>query len=73
MLAVSHTVTEIDGGPGVGEVYRLRAMMFDTPPEQLVAVLVSWAIGLAVLYLVIRLAVRHAIADADRRRARTRD
>ncbi|MEV4199437.1 hypothetical protein [Micromonospora globbae] len=47
-------------------------MMFDTPPEQLAAGLVSWAIGLAVLYLVIRLAVRHAIADADRRRARTR-
>ncbi|MGN9810806.1 hypothetical protein ACTMSW_15770 [Micromonospora sp. BQ11] len=47
-------------------------MMLDTSPEQLVAVLVSWAIGLAILYLVIRLAVRHAIADADRRRAETR-
>ncbi|MFG1756311.1 hypothetical protein [Micromonospora echinofusca] len=47
-------------------------MMFDTAPEQLVAVLVYWAIGLAVLYLVIRLAVRHAIADADRRRAKIR-
>ncbi|WP_170839239.1 hypothetical protein [Micromonospora halophytica] len=46
-------------------------MMFNTP-DQLVAALVSWAIGLAVLYWVIRLAVRHAIADADSRRAKTR-
>ncbi|WP_158610913.1 hypothetical protein [Micromonospora endolithica] len=47
-------------------------MTLDIPPGQLVAALVSWAIGLAVLYLVIRLAVRHAIEDADRRRGKTR-
>lgn len=47
-------------------------MIFDSSPEQSVAALISWAVGLAVLYLVIRLAVRHAIADADKRRARTR-
>lgn len=39
---------------------------------QLLFALAAWSFGLAVLYLVIRLAVRHAIADADRRRAETR-
>jgi hypothetical protein len=29
---------------------------------------VLWVLGLAVLYWIIRLAVRHAIEDADRRR-----
>lgn len=47
-------------------------MMFDTPLAQLLLVLVSWVIGLAILYLVIRLAMRHAIEDADRRRAAVR-
>ena len=45
-------------------------MMFDT--AQLLSVVLSWAIGLAFLYLVIRLAVRHAIGDADKRRAAER-
>lgn len=50
-------------------------MMFDTPLAQLLMVLVTWALGAGLLYLVIRLAVRHAIEDADRRRAtdRSRD
>ncbi|MER5453612.1 hypothetical protein ABT008_02395 [Micromonospora sp. NPDC002389] len=34
--------------------------------------LAGWGVGLAVLYLVIRLAVRHAMEDADRRRAEER-
>jgi cytochrome c biogenesis protein CcdA len=33
-------------------------------------VLLVYAVGLAILYWVIRLAVRHAIKDADDRRAR---
>ncbi|GAB3157609.1 hypothetical protein GCM10027290_58920 [Micromonospora sonneratiae] len=49
-------------------VSTLRAMMLDT----LMFGLVSWIFGLAVLYLVIRLAVRHAIKDADGRRAAER-
>jgi hypothetical protein len=32
--------------------------------------LLFWAIGLFVLYLVIRVAVRHAIQDADERRGK---
>ncbi|GAA4573301.1 hypothetical protein GCM10023176_38020 [Micromonospora coerulea] len=50
----------------------LPAMMFDTSLAQLLTFFVTWAIGLAVLYLVIRLAVRHAIKDADTRRAADR-
>ncbi|WP_269766857.1 hypothetical protein [Micromonospora phaseoli] len=37
--------------------------------ESLPLLLAFWGVGLAVLYLVIRLAVRHAIEDADRRRS----
>ena len=40
--------------------------MLDLGPV-LVTILV-WVLGLAVLYWVVRLAVRHAIEDADRRR-----
>lgn len=47
-------------------------MVFDIPPAQLLTALVGWAVGLTVLYLVIRLAVRHAIADADKRRVTER-
>jgi hypothetical protein len=41
--------------------------MLDLGP--LVVTLILWALGLAVLYWVIRLAVRHAIQDADERRS----
>jgi hypothetical protein len=34
----------------------------------LLVTLILWVLGLAVLYWVIRLAVRHAIQDADARR-----
>jgi hypothetical protein len=34
----------------------------------LLVTLLGWVLGLAVLYVVIRLAVLHAIEDADRRR-----
>jgi cytochrome c biogenesis protein CcdA len=40
--------------------------MFDAGP--LLLLLVVWGLGLTVLYWVVRLAVRHAIEDADRRR-----
>ncbi|MEV4629995.1 hypothetical protein AB0J90_27390 [Micromonospora sp. NPDC049523] len=39
---------------------------------QLIFGLVLWLVGLFVLYWVIRFAVRHAIEDADRRRAAER-
>jgi hypothetical protein len=39
--------------------------MFDTFP---IGILVVYAVSLAILYWVIRLAVRHAIRDADDRR-----
>jgi hypothetical protein len=34
-------------------------------------VLLGYAVGVIILYWVIRLAVRHAIQDADERRSRT--
>ena len=34
----------------------------------LLVTLIPWVLGLAVLYVVIRLAVSHGIEDADRRR-----
>ena len=40
--------------------------MLDVGP--LLLILLGWILGLAVLYAVIRLAVSHAIEDADRRR-----
>jgi len=40
--------------------------MFDLGP--VIVTLIVWVLGLAVLYWVIRLAVRHAIEDADHRR-----
>jgi hypothetical protein len=40
--------------------------MLDVGP--LLLILLGWILGLAVLYAVIRLAVWHAIEDADRRR-----
>jgi hypothetical protein len=39
------------------------------PFSALVLFAVVWAAGLWVAYLVIRIAVRHAIEDADRRRS----
>src|SRR5687768_10046482 len=44
---------------------KLPAVIFD--PAQLLSAVLSWAIGLVFLYLVIRLAVRHAIQDAAKR------
>ena len=41
-------------------LYQLTALVFGA---------VLWVVGLTVLYWVIRLAVRHAIADAVKRRA----
>ena len=41
--------------------------MFDIYPYELTA-LAFWVVGLVALYWVIRLAVRHAITDADKRR-----
>jgi cytochrome c biogenesis protein CcdA len=45
--------------------------MFSLGPD-VVLLLVVWVLGLVVLYWVIRLAVRHAIADADGRRDHSR-
>ncbi|MFI6762442.1 hypothetical protein ACIBF5_25235 [Micromonospora sp. NPDC050417] len=39
---------------------------------ELVFAFVLWLVGLFVLYAVVRFAVRHAIEDADRRRAAER-
>ncbi|AEB46795.1 hypothetical protein VAB18032_28621 [Micromonospora maris AB-18-032] len=39
------------------------------PLSQMFFALVMWLVGQVVLYIVIRMAVRHAIEDADRRRA----
>ncbi|NLU81109.1 hypothetical protein HCA58_22755 [Micromonospora sp. HNM0581] len=39
------------------------------PLPQMFFALALWLAGQAVLYFVIRMAVRHAIEDADRRRA----
>ncbi|MBO4206400.1 hypothetical protein [Micromonospora echinofusca] len=47
-------------------------MLFDTSVSQLFFAFVLWLVGQAVLYVVIRMAVRHAIEDADRRRAAER-
>jgi hypothetical protein len=44
-------------------------MPIDATVPQMFFALVVWLIGQAVLYLVIRTAVRHAIEDGDRRRA----
>ncbi|WP_170208540.1 hypothetical protein [Micromonospora pisi] len=39
---------------------------------ELIFAFVLWLVGLFVLYAVVRFAVRHAIEDADRRRAAER-
>lgn len=46
-----------------------RSLWF-TIMEQSIAVVLFYALSLFVLYWVIRLAVRHAIQDADKRRSR---
>ncbi|MER7888674.1 hypothetical protein ABTX15_02485 [Micromonospora sp. NPDC094482] len=40
-----------------------------SPVMDLLSGVAPWIVALVVLYLVIRLAVRHGIRDADRRRA----
>ncbi|MFI7553473.1 hypothetical protein ACN26Z_25195 [Verrucosispora sp. WMMD703] len=44
-------------------------MLFDASISQMFFASVLWLAGQVVLYVVIRTAVRHAIEDADRRRA----
>ncbi|MDG4806938.1 hypothetical protein O7634_09260 [Micromonospora sp. WMMD1120] len=47
-------------------------MSFDASVPEMFFALVLWLVGQAVLYLVIRTAVRHAIEDTDRRRTAER-
>ena len=46
--------------------------VYSAPMDGVLFLLVSYGLALLVLYGVIRLAVRHAIADADKRRQRDR-